>query len=67
MVLLRMTLKASDSDSHIVLTMLRELVANNVLYSTINKIADPDYLNQYVLYKCQQRLQAAQQRRGIYE
>lgn len=66
-VLLRVVFRPADTDSTVTCTLLREVLANKVLYATINQFADPDYINQYLLYKCEQRAQAAQRRRGIYE
>ncbi len=38
----------------IVQTLLRELIAKFALRLTVDMLSDPDYINQYILYYCDQ-------------
>jgi sorting nexin-13 len=36
--------------------LLREILSNHLLKTTVNNLTDPDYINQTILYLCQDQL-----------
>jgi sorting nexin-25 len=53
-VLIKFLLPSSETALPAVRTLLREIIAKTCLQDSMNYFCDPDYLNQYIVYRCDQ-------------